>query len=296
MKSKIKKVIAIVAGAHIVVILILVFALSYPNPFKAFTVHPNPKAPFTAGIATNTPYWFFEKTNCDAVVVIAHGRSHDKSYMSPLIDAVWIQTDLCIMAIDLPSHGARSYGTTTIGPREKIGIDESLAWLREKDHRRVMLYGVSMGGSAIIHSLQKEHSIQILGYITDGTYGNLLQLVHQTGDSLFIPHYIRTIGISLVNWWVGYQLEEVRPQEHTPNIPYPYLALHGTSDPLAPVDSPTLLTVNQPNSMPIWYQGGHDEPDNTHMQSCVIQFFTLVQQDPTGWKTNFSCAGTKEQP
>ena len=291
-----------IISLHIIIVLMLSFAISYPNPLKAFRVHPPPQASlieasFVSGYAQNTPYWFFKRSDCPATLLIAHGRSHEKSYMAPLIDSVWSQTDLCILAIDLPAHGERSYTTTTIGPREKSGILEALTWLEQNNHHDVFLYGVSMGGSAIIHALpQKPATINVLGYITDGTYSTLINLVNQKGDALFIPVYIRKMGIALVNVWVGYQLEGVRPKDITPILPYPYLALHGKSDALAPLDAPTWLTINQPLAQAMWYEGGHDEPQNKHMQSCVIAFLKSVQQYPDTWKEKMSCSGSLQPP
>ena len=122
MTSTLYKSTLFVALAHVLIIGALAFALAFPNPITAFKDYPPPKAPYSEGLAEHTPYWYFEKKDCPATLLIAHGRSHSKSYMSPLIDAVWNEGSVCIMAIDLPSHGERSYGTTTIGPREHQGI------------------------------------------------------------------------------------------------------------------------------------------------------------------------------
>ena len=294
MKSKYKNIILIGIGIHLFAISILTFALSYPNPIKAFQTHPLPKAPFEVGKAENTPYWFFRKSNCTATLLIAHGRSHDKSYMTPLIDSIWDQTDLCILAIDLPAHGENPYTTTTIGPREKKGITEALTWLKTHNYTEVFLYGVSMGGSAIIHAFEnKTSNTRILGYITDGTYSDLMDLVQQAGDRLFIPRYIQKLSIFLVHLWVGYEVENVHPKNITPKIPYPYLALHGRNDTLAPLDSPHNLTIQQPNSIAMWYEGGHDEPHNRNMQSCVVAFIQSIQQYSSAWKEHIVCQGEK---
>ena len=294
--SKIRTLLLIVMGMHALVLFFLVFALSYPNPLKAFQIHPKPDLPSFEGRANTTPFWFFSQKDCSAVFLIAHGRSRDKSYMSPLIESVWNQTNLCIMAIDLPSHGAREYGRTTIGLREKVGVDDALAWLSKNNHKRVVLYGVSMGGSAIIHSLKKEKPIEILGYITDGTYDDLSHLVRHLGEKLFLPKYLRNIGVFFVEHLVDYRITDVQPSKLTPNIPYPYLALQGSADPLVPSDSPRLLTTNQPNSIPIWYEGLHDEPQNLEMQSCVISFVRAVLESQSRWKEKLACSDQKNHP
>ena len=74
---------------HTGIIFLLAFSLSYPNPFKAFNRTPPPILSFEEGFIKQTPYWFFSKPNCPSVFLIAHGRSRDKSYMRPLIEAIW---------------------------------------------------------------------------------------------------------------------------------------------------------------------------------------------------------------
>jgi len=289
--QKLFKLASLLLFLHLLILLVLVFSLSYPNPFKAFYRTPPPEIPFLQEIANETPLWFFSKPACPAVFLIAHGRSHDKSYMRPLIERVWKESNLCILAIDLPSHGERSYGTTTIGPREKSAISDAFVWMKQKKHHNVILYGVSMGGSAIIHALQTPpKDIYIQGYITDGTYSELSSLVEHVAESIHMPTYIQILGIDIVNWWVGYTIQTVRPKDITPALPYPYLALHGSFDHLAPIFSAQELTKKNHNALFYHYNGGHDQPENKHMQDCVLSFFESLQQTKEPWQHSLSCS------
>jgi len=290
----VKKLLSIVAIIHLIVVLGLVFALAYPNPFKAFERTAPPGFPFQKGLTKETPYWFFHKPNCPSTILIAHGRSRDKSYMEPLISSIWNQSDVCIIAIDLPSHGERPYGTTTIGPREKSGIIDALQWLEQNQQQNIILYGVSMGGSAIIHALEETNTtLHIQGYITDGTYSDLSLLVNNIADSIYLPSYLKNTGVFLVNWLVNYELEAVLPKEISRNLPYPYLALHGNLDPIAPIESAQQLTEKNPLATSCLYNGGHDQPSNSEMQHHVLSFIEHVQKNGKQWNSSFRCISTE---
>ena len=147
-----------------------------------------------------------------------------------------------------------------------------------------------MGGSSIIHALQQSSTVHVQGFITDGTYSDLHTLVQQLAESIYLPAYIQTIGLHIVDWWVGYELKQVRPKDITPTLPFPYLALHGDEDQIAPIASAIELTEHNPLAMAYYYSGGHDLPDNRQLHTCVLSFIDAVQQQEESWKRHFSCS------
>ncbi|MBM76448.1 MAG: hypothetical protein CMK59_13665 [Proteobacteria bacterium] len=265
----------------------LAFALAYPNPFTTFKDYPPPKAPYTKGLTQNTPYWYFNKENCTATLLIAHGRSHNKSYMSPLIDAVWSTSSLCIMAIDLPNHGERPYGTTTIGLTERHGILEALSWLEENHNTPVLLYGVSMGGSAIIHTLALHQPPTVIGAITDGTYSSLDLLISNMKSKLLVPQYITNSSRALVEHWANYTISDVRPEDLTAQIKQPLLIIHGNKDWLAPPISAKNLALQAPNALSFWYEGTHDKPQNPILHTLVLSFIDVLSEEPLNWQESY---------
>jgi pimeloyl-ACP methyl ester carboxylesterase len=273
--------------AHIIVVALLTFAFAYPTPHKALRSYTKPTIPYKDGMANNTPYWFFDKENCQETILISHGRSRHKAFMTPLIETIWDKTNLCIIAIDFPSHGERTYGKTTIGPREKEGVLDALQWLEQHGHNRVFLYGVSMGGSATLYALSEYNSndMNILGVITDGTYAKLSMIIDNLQQQLHIPQYILSFTKNTVEWWVEYQITTTAPQNIADTINRPLLVLHGNKDPLAPPISAKYIADAAPNSLAFWYDGYHDNPKNKNLQNIVVTFIEIVQNSPKDWQS-----------
>lgn len=275
---------------HIVVVLGLVFAFSYPNPLKTFQSYSSPNLLYSHGIARQTPYWFFEKDNCEATIVISHGRSRNKAYMTPLIEAIWAKSNTCILAVDLPSHGERGFGRTTIGPKERTGIVDALWWLEQQKQTRVFLFGVSMGGSATLHFMAEENieGVEILGVVVDGTYASLDLLLENVQTRYHVPSYIVAFSKIIIERLVGYTISEVRPEDISESIQVPLLVLHGDKDWLAPPISAKRIAASAPNALPFWYNGGHDTPENSDLQELVNSFCNIILENPTDWKSTFS--------
>lgn len=265
----------------------LVFAISYPNPLKVLQSKKEPDINFVKNKYKNTPYWFFSKKTSDVTIVVVHGKSRNKGYMSPLIEAIWNNTNINILAIDLPSHGERKYGRTSIGPKEKSGIHEALEWLHKNGHNNIILLGVSMGGSAILHAIpENKLPITILGVITDGTYANLDMLLKYNEKKYFISHQTSATVRKLVEWWCAYKIAEANPEKQAKMIAVPLLVLHGDKDNLAPPESAFRIAQQAPDALGILYDGEHDKPDNLALQKLVIEFINIqLSEQRLQWKS-----------
>lgn len=98
--------------------------------------------------------WLVGRTSVEprtAVVLVhgfaAHGR---KPAYARLADGLAARHR--VLSIDLRGHG-RSGGRSTFGAAEARDVAAGIAWLREHGHDRVVVVGVSMGGTALFHAL-----------------------------------------------------------------------------------------------------------------------------------------------
>lgn len=56
------------------------------------------------------------------------------------------------LSLDLRGHGT-SAGTSTFGHLEALDVAAGVDWLRRRGHDEVVVVGVSMGGTAVVHAL-----------------------------------------------------------------------------------------------------------------------------------------------
>jgi uncharacterized protein len=87
----------------------------------------------------------------EAAVLLAHGFAANRRKPAYARLADGLASRLPVLALDLRGHGG-SQGWCTLGDREALDVEAGVAWLRAMGHRRVVVVGLSMGGTAVLHA------------------------------------------------------------------------------------------------------------------------------------------------
>jgi uncharacterized protein len=96
-------------------------------------------------------------------VLLAHGFAANRRKPAYARLADGLASRLPVLALDLRGHGG-SAGWCTLGDREALDVEAGVAWLHAMGHRRVVVVGLSMGGTAVLHAAS--NGLEVEGVVT----------------------------------------------------------------------------------------------------------------------------------
>lgn len=187
---------------------------------------------------TRLPVW--DLTNpanpTGPIIIISHawGTSRHASLLRvPLL------FDLAgrVILYDSRAHGDNSASLCRFGTRESDDLVHLLGRIRDSaPDRAVILYGFSMGGGMSIVA-GAERPDRVIGVIADGPYRWMAEPVLRIMDLHGLPEWI---AYYIVNKFFRVIWPEIRGSDRArwaARLCCPLLVMHGTNDPVCPLDS-----------------------------------------------------------
>jgi pimeloyl-ACP methyl ester carboxylesterase len=170
------------------------------------------------------------------VVLLFHGYAASKSTMlhaTRVFNGLGYPT----LLVDFYGSGGSSGNETTLGVEEARDVAAAVDYVRKTwPNRRVVLYGISMGGAAILRAIAAE-KVSADGIIIEATFDSLLN----TGKSRF-----RAVGLpgspfaEILLFWgslqFGFNFFSHNPTDYASAVNCPTLILHGEKDGAATVE------------------------------------------------------------
>lgn len=182
--------------------------------------------------------WYFHgqgKTRRGAILV-CHGNVENISTHVKL-DLWLIRQGYDLFIFDYRGYG-RSQGATTV---DGIHLDaeaalETLLAVAGMEHERIILYGKSLGGAVAVHlAATSPRRDRIKALIVESAFADYRMMAR------------REIAKTVIGWPVQYPLSFLVNNDYSPLRwigkvpPIPVLILHGTEDPIVPVEHGRLL-------------------------------------------------------
>jgi alpha-beta hydrolase superfamily lysophospholipase len=163
-------------------------------------------------------------------VALFHGYAASKSTLLTTASA-FHQLGYATLLVDFYGSGGSSGSGTTIGVKESRDVVAVLEYMRRTwPGRKIVLYGISMGGAAVLRAVA-EHGVKADGLIIEATFDSLLS----TGKKRF-----RAMGLpaspfaELLLFWGGVQngfdAFAHNPVDYARAVKQPALILHGEKD------------------------------------------------------------------
>jgi uncharacterized protein len=180
--------------------------------------------------------WYVPGKNTRPVVALFHGYGASKSSLLPA-GRVFHGLGYSTLLVDFFGSGGSSGSGTTIGVKESGDVVATFDYIRRTwPNRKLVLYGISMGGAAVLRAIGTE-KINPDAVIVEATFDSLLN----TGKSRF-----RALGLpaspfaELLMFWgsvqTGSNLFLYNPAEYARSVNCPTLILHGEKDERATLD------------------------------------------------------------
>lgn len=200
--------------------------------------------------------WFIPGARDDSIVALFHGYAASKSSLLNTAEAL---RDLgyAALLVDFYGSGGSSGTGTTVGFKEADDVAAVAEYIRRAwPGRRVILYGMSMGGAAVLRAVAV-HGVAADGLIIEAGFDRLLN----TGKNRF-----RTMGLpgspfaELLLFWGGAQngfdAFAHNPVDYARAITKPALLLHGADDVRAtPEEARRVAAAMNGNARLIVYDG-----------------------------------------
>lgn len=152
----------------------------------------------------------------DKLILFSHGNGGNITYYSDLINVLKEYGDVLIY--DYPGYG-ESLGSSTETSVLESGV-KVCKYALEKNYKKIILYGFSLGGAVTIHIASNIISDKIIGLVLQSTFFNMQDCIPFLGDSI-----------------KKYLLKEFRSSEKIGNIKYPICILHSVIDKVVPYSS-----------------------------------------------------------
>ena len=240
-------------------------ALGYSRP-------KNNKTPTELGLAYTTnrldvnqqewiETWLIKPSNNEpkGTLILFHGKNATKSsLLAPA--AVFHRLGYTTLLVDFRGGGGSSGNTTTIGVKESQDVAVVMNYMREKyPDRPIILYGVSLGTSAILRAISKD-KIKPDRIILELPFTSLLSAVKKRLERANIPTF--PLGELMVFWGGvqhGFNGFAHQPIDYAKRVDCPTLILHGTLDNTVDFSEVKLLYQNIKSSKKLieFSQAGH---------------------------------------
>ena len=272
-----------IVAVHVVALGLVAVGIAFPNPFLRLKYlvrdrHRRPGGAVDVSVQLDgrlSTAWLMSGRGDRPVVLVCHGRSRCKNHMVPLVES--LGRDFDVLAIDLRSHGQNQYGSVTYGIREADDVEAAVSYLAGRGYVQIGIYGVSMGGAAVLRYLSLEgaegcHLIRAVAL--DGVYATVEAVFRSFFATYFVPRCVVDLAKRLVEKVGEVPFVQVRPVDWIADVPVPLLIVHGSDDPLVPLEASSSLFSSAGGAKRLHvYRGRHDRPENREMQREVARFF-----------------------
>ena len=185
---------------------------------------------FKNGDGTPLEAWFLPGSNDRLVVALFHGYAASKSTLLTAARA-FHQIGYATLLVDFYGSGGSSGSGTTIGVKEADDVAAAVEYTRRNwPDRKIVLYGISMGGAAVLRAVAA-NGAKPDAVIIEATFDSL----RNTGKNRF-----QAMGLpgspfaELLLFWGrvqhGFNMFTHNPVDYARAVKLPALILHGEKD------------------------------------------------------------------
>lgn len=219
--------------------------------------------------------WFIPSASERALIVLFHGYAASKSTLLTAAEA-FHQLGYPTLLVDFYGSGGSSGSGTTLGVKEADDVAAAVQYARRNwPGRRLILYGISMGGAAVLRSVAV-NNVRVDALIIEATFDSLLNAGKNRFRAMNLPGVPLT---ELLLFWGsvqnGFNMFAHNPVDYARSVRVPALILHGEADTRAtPEQARRLADAMGANARFILYAG--------------VPHVAIVEARPDEWRRDVS--------
>lgn len=174
------------------------------------------------------------KNKLNTWVIIVHGYTNNALEM---LDVAYnfYKKGYSILLIDQRAHGKSDGIYSTHGFYERKDMLSWIDYINKKKKTKIILYGISMGGTVIMRTVGENLTNNVICAIEDcGFISNYDQFYNQLKYLKFLPKPIISSFNIFSSIFFGFNIYKFKPEEILMNGKIPFMFIHGSSDKLVP--------------------------------------------------------------
>ncbi len=179
-------------------------------------------------------YAYEIKNKLNTWVIIVHGYTNNALEM---LDVAYnfYKKGYSILLIDQRAHGKSDGIYSTHGFYERKDMLSWIDYINKKKKTKIILYGISMGGTVIMRTVGENLPNNVICAIEDcGFISNYDQFYNQLKYLKFLPKPIISSFNIFSSIFFGFNIYKFKPEEILMNGKIPFMFIHGSSDKLVP--------------------------------------------------------------
>lgn len=304
MTQRIRRLSLVFVSATILMVVIVLLFMTYqqarafakqPRSFAEATpadygIEPWREVSFTSEDGLTLYGWYVppQTDKTQSAILFVHGHNSNRGQL--LIEAAMMRDDgYGMLFFEMRNHGESDGDSTSMGYHELKDAQAAFAFLAAQPDVNpdfIAIYGHSMGAATSIRTMARIEQARAL--VVDAPYADFADLV---GDALYIrtglPSFpLADITIAMTGALANADMWAIRPIDDIASIaPRPILILHGTDDPLVPLEHARTLydIAGEPKQLVIVEGGAHgnlDEVEPSIYPDVVLPFLrTYLKPD-----------------
>lgn len=174
------------------------------------------------------------KNKLNTWVIIVHGYTNNALEM---LDVAYnfYKKGYSILLIDQRAHGKSDGVYSTHGFYERKDMLSWIDYINKKKKTKIILYGISMGGTVIMRTVGENLPNNVICAIEDcGFISNYDQFYNQLKYLKFLPKPIISSFNIFSSIFFGFNIYKFNPKEILMNGKIPFMFIHGSADKLVP--------------------------------------------------------------
>lgn len=171
------------------------------------------------------------------VALLVHGYGGNYVDMAKFAD-IFLKRGFDVLAVDNRAHGKSGGDTVGMGWVDRLDVADWCEFLAQKNSRySIVLFGQSMGASAVCNASAQQCSCKVLGIIEDCGFDNTFrQVCHVYNKCKAHPKLLLKMFVKFANRKNGYDMKQADCIKQLKKTSLSLLVIHGSDDDFVPTE------------------------------------------------------------